>query len=40
MALYRAIPKLINRIMTGRIPVRAFVVGAPTNSNGSRAGVY
>ncbi len=34
MALYRATPKLINRIMTGRIPARAFVVGPPTNNLG------
>lgn len=34
MALYRATPKLINRIMTGRIPARAFVVGPPTNELG------
>ncbi|NDP48931.1 MAG: hypothetical protein GZ085_11210 [Sulfuriferula multivorans] len=27
MSLYRATPKLVNRIMTGRVPVRAFVVG-------------
>lgn len=34
MALYRATAKLINRIMTGRIPARAFVVGALTNDMG------
>lgn len=34
MALYRATPKLLNRIMTGRIPARAFVVGPPTNELG------
>jgi hypothetical protein len=34
MSLYRATPKLLNRIMTGRIPSRAFVVGAPTNNMG------
>ncbi len=34
MALYRATPKLINRIMSGRVPSRAFVVGAPTNDMG------
>lgn len=27
MSLYRATPKLVNRIMTGRVPARAFVVG-------------
>lgn len=27
MALFRATPKLINRIMTGRVPARAFVAG-------------
>ncbi|MFH1816649.1 MAG: hypothetical protein ABIK08_04085 [Pseudomonadota bacterium] len=31
MALYRATPKLINRIMTGRVPARAFVVGIGDN---------
>lgn len=31
MALYRATPKLINRIMTGRVPARAFVVGVGDN---------
>ncbi len=34
MALYRATAKLLNRIMSGRIPARAFVVGQPTNSLG------
>lgn len=34
MSLYRATPKLLNRIMTGRIPARAFVVGPPTNNMG------
>ncbi len=34
MSIYRATPKLINRIMTGRIPARAFVVGAPTDNMG------
>lgn len=34
MSLYRATPKLINRIMTGRIPARAFVVGPSTDSLG------
>ncbi len=34
MALYRATPKLISRIMTGRVPARAFVVGQPTNNMG------
>lgn len=29
MALYRATPKLISRIMTGRVPARALVVGEP-----------
>lgn len=38
MALYRATPKLINRILSGRVPSRAFVVGnddgrAPTAGN-------
>lgn len=27
MSLYRATSKLVNRIMTGRVPVRAFVAG-------------
>lgn len=27
MSLFRASPKLINRIMTGRVPSRAFIVG-------------
>lgn len=31
MALYRATAKLINRIMTGRVPSRAFVVGIGDN---------
>lgn len=31
MSLYRATPKLINRIMTGRVPSRAFVVGIGDN---------
>lgn len=34
MSLFRATPKLLNRIMTGRIPARAFVVGPPTNELG------
>lgn len=34
MSLYRATPKLINRIMTGRVPARAFVVGPSTDSLG------
>lgn len=32
MALYRATPKLINRIMSGRIPARAFVVNAAVSN--------
>lgn len=31
MSLYRATPKLINRVMTGRVPARAFVVGIGDN---------
>lgn len=31
MSIYRATAKLINRIMTGRIPARAFVVGIGDN---------
>ena len=34
MALYRATPKLLNRIMTGRVPARAFIVGPSTDSLG------
>lgn len=32
MALYRATAKLINRIMTGRVPSRAFVVNAAVDN--------
>lgn len=31
MSIYRATSKLINRIMTGRVPARAFVVGIGDN---------
>jgi len=40
MALYRATQKLLNRIMTGRVPSRAFVVAGPVdNATPGDAGV-
>lgn len=40
MSLYRATPKLLNRIMSGRVPARAFVVGlAVDNATPGNPGV-
>lgn len=39
MAIYRATPKLINRIMTGRVPARAFVVGIGDNGVPNDGGI-